>query len=286
MVHYLGKVKATMGAIDPSLDTSPFQEEAGHLRDLKAFDFDPPEKKLILGTTEKPISIAKMEMRDGTLRVHLGPKGGSSPTEGSRTEEEPGETQLLRQIAQKARKRGFQVHSARLQNALEFPPNWDKSIPDLLVKRLDRSIAYLYASAHAIQSGTAVRRWEAFDLLEDIQVTVVVKSRQAARRLSRIKKQNGLQGRIIWMRREKRLSLRRLKKKATRLNMGALFLAVLLAAVTGFSVSGLMPNVFQFAGRFDHSIREQTQMYQPKDVERQVDGLQQQINRLRSRPKN
>jgi hypothetical protein len=276
MTHYLEKempipdcIKASEGVFNPTTNTSLFQDESDHLQNLSTFDFEPEDMKVISEHREKPICISKVEKGRGTSPVKITDTGKRSLLKGDDKQEDPERIHLLNQIAERARRKQYQVFSKCLENSQDFPMGWDKPIPDLLIKCKDRTVAYLYVSSNSIKDGTAINRWEEFNRLEGIQIRLAVKSRRMVRPLVRIQKEKGLKGKIIWVSPKKRFNIHHLKEKVTSYHFMVFSFGVILMILVSLLVSGSVPNLFKFASRFERAMRKQAKIYQPRDIERQ-----------------
>lgn len=192
----------------------------------------------------------------------------------------PVEVGLIRKHADSAAREGYRIFSCHLDDALDFPPDWEKPLPDLLIKRLNRSIAYLYETSESIENGKAISRWETFENLKEIQVRLVVENRKTARIASKIKKERGFQAQIRCLRPHQPKRLRRIRmKKALTPNKIAYASAAAVALLASLFVSGVIPNFFELIGRFNPDFQKQAKIYQPKDIERQLQSISRIVHR-------
>ncbi len=179
---------------------------------------------------------------------------------------------FIQKHAEKASREGSQVYSSQLDNALRFPPGWVKPMPDLLIKRRNCSIVYLYETLESIESGKALSRWKSFENLKETKVRLVVENRKSARLVSNIKKENGFRGQIRCLKRSQPKRLNRAIKVLAP-HKAVYAAAAVVAFMASLFVSGIIPNFFVSAVSFDTHFYKQAKRYQPKDIERQIQTI-------------
>jgi len=124
----------------------------------------------------------------------------------------------------------------------------------------------------SIENGEALNRWKAFENLKKTKVRLVVENRKSARLVSNIKIENGFRAQIRCLRRSQPTRLNRAIKVLVPFKVEYAVTAV-VALVASLFVSGIIPNFFVWAVNFNSNSHKQTRVYQPKDIERQIQEI-------------
>ncbi len=175
---------------------------------------------------------------------------------------------VIRQLARRARRRGYQVYSRHMEHTPNTPTGWRGPHPDLLVTRRGVATAYLVESVESLQDEKAISRWQALERMGNLRLYVVAKGREAAQLARKIKKERGLNARI--QRSRPRSQRRRWFGWLIPPSSVPFVFATLTALLVSLFVSGVIPNFFVYYEEFEKNLKVQMNIYQPKDAERHL----------------
>ncbi len=185
---------------------------------------------------------------------------------------------LIHHLAERAERRGHPVYSRHLSKAADYPLRWDGPQPDLIIQRGGRFYAYLIESVESLYDERTIGRWRALEERKDLQIHVIGQSKETARLAGRIKKENGFRARVRWMRPRQTKEFG--WKKDALASRRAVYIAMgVVVLILSILVSGIIPNLWDWAAGVNPEMKRQFGIYQPRDAEREIRELKKEVQR-------
>lgn len=186
---------------------------------------------------------------------------------------------VLRSIEHRLRKNAYSVFSPILGKNMELPAGWKAPVPDLLAFKWGQNRAYFIENKYSLMSEENVSRWETVASQCDTSLRIVVRSKEDCRVAKSLLDRNRIPGKVSIVRKKNRGRHRDKIEKLHRLCHENHFTMTLLAL--GISTTFIASFFLWVFTTVDLAAKDQYGIYQPKDIERQIDRVSRNLEFLK-----